>query len=354
MYSFTYSGVSARVIFGSGTVRTLRGELERLGLERALFLSTPGQEDFVRECAQSVGPVAADVFSKASMHTPVSITDMAMQIVRDLRVDGIVAIGGGSTIGLAKAIAWRTDLPQVVVPTTYSGSEMTPILGETENGQKVTRSHPKIQPETVIYDVDLTETLPRDVAVASGMNAMAHAVEALYAENRNPVVSLVAIEAIGSLYNALSLLSDPRNDELARKTVLYGAWLSGMCLGSVDMSLHHKLCHTLGGLFDLPHAETHAALLPHVLAYNAPAIPEVIEKLSEIFRRPDPAQCLYELNHTLRVKPALRELGMPEAGIEQAVSAALDKPYKNPRTLDRQGLTELLRRAHCGLRPAST
>jgi alcohol dehydrogenase class IV len=351
MYSFTYNAAAARVLFGCGTVRELGNELERLGLKRALFLATPGQEEFVRTCARAVGPVAVGVFADATMHTPVSVTEDALRVVRDLSVDGVVAIGGGSTTGLGKAIAWRTDLPQIVIPTTYAGSEMTPILGETADGRKVTRSDPRIQPEIVIYDIELTKTLPRDAAVASGMNAMAHAIEALYAEDQNPIVNLMAIEAIGALYGSLPRVADSEDDGEARSKALYGAWLSGICLGSVSMALHHKLCHTLGGMFDLPHAELHAALLPHTVAYNSPAIPQVLIRLSEVTKQRDPAQALFEFNQRLQIRPALADLGMPEDGIEPAVEVALAKPYKNPRPLEREPMIELLRRAYAGAEP---
>lgn len=350
MYPFAYNAVSTRVLFGPGTVRELGGELERLGIKRALFLSTPDQESYVRECADSLASVSVGVFSKATMHTPVSVTESALRMVLDLCVDGVVAIGGGSTTGLGKAIAWRTDVPQVVIPTTYAGSEMTSILGETENGEKITRTDPRIQPETVIYDPDLTKTLPKSVAVVSGINAMAHAVEALYAENRNPVVDLFAAEAIEALYGALPHLFG-QEEATARERALYGAWLGGVCLGSVSMALHHKLCHTLGGMFDLPHAQMHAALLPHVLAYNEPAIPDTIDKLRGIFNGRDPARSLYDLNYTLGIRAALRDLGMPFEGIEPAIAAVLAKPYKNPRALDRKPLIELLTRAHAGSYP---
>ncbi|ASW08590.1 maleylacetate reductase (plasmid) [Rhizobium sp. 11515TR] len=352
MYSFTYRGHSVRVLFGSGTVRELGNELERLGMKRALFLTTPGQEDYVRKCAQAVGPVAVGVFANATMHTPVSVTEEALSVVRERRVDGVVAIGGGSTIGLGKAIAWRTDLPQVVIPTTYAGSEMTPILGETADGQKVTRSDPRILPETVIYDVELTTTLPREAAVASGINAMAHAVEALYAEDRNPVVDLIAVDAISALYDSLPYLAESQKAAESSEKALYGAWLGGICLGSVSMALHHKLCHTLGGMFDLPHAELHAALLPHTLAYNGPAIPYVIDKLGKVFKQHDPAQSLFEFNQQLRVRAALAELGMPKDGIEPAVAAVLAKPCRNPRPLEREALIKLLKRAYAGAHPA--
>jgi alcohol dehydrogenase class IV len=182
-------------------------------------------------------------------------------------------VGGGSTTGLGKAIALATGLDQIVVPTTYAGSEMTPILGQTERGVKTTQRSPAILPEVVIYDVDLTLTLPPALTATSGLNAIAHAVEALYAQDRNPIVSLMAEEGIAALARSLPVLVDAASDLAARSDALYGAWLCGACLGAVGMALHHKLCHTLGGSFDLPHAETHAVVLPHAVAYNSAAAP---------------------------------------------------------------------------------
>lgn len=352
MLSFTYNALPSRVLFGAGTIAKLGDELERCRLQRVLFLSTPGQEEFVRSVAEAVGSTAVGVFNSATMHTPVPVTYEALQMVRNLRVDGVVAIGGGSTTGLGKAIAWRTDLPQIVVPTTFAGSEMTPILGETANGEKVTMSDPKILPEVVIYDVDLTKTLPREAAVASGMNAMAHAVEALYAQNRNPVIDLIASEAIEALTAALPNLG---GDELSNshEKALYGAWLSGICLGSVSMSLHHKLCHALGGLFNLPHAEMHSILLPHAVAYNMPAVPCVRDRLCDILGARDPALALFELSRRIGTAQPLSAIGMPEDGIETAIDAVLAKPYWNPRALDRSALVSLLTRAFAGQAPAT-
>src|SRR6266705_2999338 len=214
------------------------------------------------------------------MHTPVDVTKHALLRVRELDANGVVAIGGGSTTGLGKAIAWRTGLPQVVVPTSYAGSEMTPILGETQDGLKTTQSSPKVLPETVIYDVDLTMTMPPSLSATSGLNAIAHAVEALYARDRNPIISLMAQEGIKNLARALPKIKDNADDIEARTEALYGAWLCGSCLGAVGMALHHKLCHTLGGTFNLPHAETHTVVLPHATAYNAEAAPEAMVRIA--------------------------------------------------------------------------
>ena len=203
MRGFVYTAHASRVIFGSGTLAQLPEEVERMGLKRALVLSTPHQQGAAEETARSIGTRSAGVFAGAAMHTPVEVTQRALEQVKVIDADGIVAVGGGSTTGLAKAIALRTDLPQIVAPTTYAGSEMTPILGETQEGVKTTQSSPRILPETVIYDIDLTLSLPVTLSITSGMNAIAHAVEALYARERNPVISLLAEEGISAVSRAL-------------------------------------------------------------------------------------------------------------------------------------------------------
>lgn len=353
MEPFVYNGQPARVIFGSGTIHQLPAELERLGLKRVVVLATPPQEPEARRLVEKLDGRATGIYARATMHTPVEITEDALRVVLDLKADGLVAVGGGSTTGLAKAIALRTDLPQVVVPTTYAGSEMTPILGETRDGVKVTQSSPKVLPEVVIYDIDLTMTLPAAMSGTSGMNAIAHAVEALYARERNPVISLMATEAIGALAAALPTIAVEPGNRDARGKALYGAWLCGICLGSVGMALHHKLCHTLGGSFDLPHAETHAIVLPHALAYNAPAIPDVMRKLRNVLGTDDPAMALYDLAGKVGARRALADIGMPESGIELATDRALSNPYWNPRPLERDAIRGLIARAYGGEQPRS-
>ena len=217
MRPFHYNGHPARVIFGSGTISQLPDEVARLGLERVLVLATPPQEAEANRIAALLGNASAGVFAGAVMHTPVSVTEQALAVVAERGADGVVAIGGGSTTGLGKAIALRTDLPQIVVPTTYAGSEMTPILGETKDNTKTTQSSPKVLPEVVIYDVDLTMTLPAGLSGTSGINAIAHAVEALYAREANPIIDLMALEAIGALHRALPRIAkDPADRRPAR------------------------------------------------------------------------------------------------------------------------------------------
>lgn len=354
MHPFVCNLLPMRVIFGSGTLTQVASEVSRLNLARVLVLTTPRHAQWAEAASRILGERYAGAFAGAAMHTPVDVTEDAMRTAAELRIDGVLAIGGGSTIGLAKAMALRTDLAQIAVPTTYSGSEMTPIIGETKDGLKTTQRSARVLPKVVIYDVDLTLDLPPEVSGVSGMNAMAHAVEALYAQDTNPLVRLIALEAAAALASALPQAVDTPRDEVARSNALYGAWLCGVCLGSVGMALHHKLCHVVGGAFSLPHADTHAAILPHAVAYNdsAEAIP--LRKLAAVLGCADAASGLYKLARRVGAKRGLKELGMPREGIERAVDLALENPYWNPKPLERQGLRELITRAYAGDAPQSS
>lgn len=348
-HAFIYQGLPSRVIFGRGTSGKLAEEAERLGLQRLLILSTPEQTALAERVRELLGARAAGIFSDATMHTPVDVTERALEVAGTLGVDGVVAVGGGSTTGLGKAIALRTDLPQIVLPTTYAGSEMTPILGETRGGRKTTQRGPKIQPEVVVYDVDLTLTLPPTMSALSALNAVAHAVEALYATDGNPIVSLMAEEGVRAVFDALpDVLREPGNPA-ARGELLYGAWLCACCLGASSMGLHHKLCHTLGGLFDLPHAQTHAIVLPYALAFNAPAVPQAMERLGRATRSADALAALMQLERQCDIPLALRDIGMPQDGVTRAVEDAMANPYNNPRPVDAEGLRALLERAWAGM-----
>jgi maleylacetate reductase len=348
---FVYTALPARVIFGAGKLAVLADEIRQLGARRAVLLSTPGQGGAVRAIADTLGDLAAGVLPIAVMHTPVDITERALAAVCELRADCTVAIGGGSTIGLGKAIALRTGLPQIAVPTTYAGSEMTPIIGETKAGVKTTERTLAVLPETVIYDTDLTLSLPPALSATSGMNAIAHAVEALYARDRNPVIALMAVEAIGALARALPAIVAAPGDRAARADAQYGAWLCGICLGSAGMALHHKLCHTLGGSFGLPHAETHTIILPHAVAYNAVAAPETMSRIAKALGVTEAARGLYDLAGKLGAKRALAEIGMPKDGIEKAAQLAVSQPYWNPRPIDHDGIRGLIARAWAGEPP---
>ncbi|KAF3764089.1 Dehydroquinate synthase-like protein [Cryphonectria parasitica EP155] len=350
MESFEYVAHPARVIFGSGTIKKLPEELAKLKLTRPVVLSTPEQTGHAEQVKEVLQGQVAGLFGEATMHTPTDVTERAVQFATGAKADSIVSIGGGSTIGLGKAISIRTGLYHIAIPTTYAGSEVTPILGETADGRKETRSDPKIRPGTVIYDVDYTLTLPVGLSATSGVNAIAHAVEALYARNSNPVVNLIAQEGTKALASALpEIINDP-GSQAARSTALYGAWLCGTCLGNVGMSLHHKLCHTLGGSFNLPHAQTHTIVLPHALAYNAPKIPQALKRLAEALPDGDgdAVKGFNILLSKLKVERGLKAYGMKESDIDKAADIAVANPYWNPRDIERTAVRELIRRAWAG------
>ena len=285
------------------------------------------------------------------MHVPVATAKAARDAVTAHDADALVPVGGGSTIGLAKAVALTTGLPILAVPTTYSGSEMTTIYGLTDRDGKTTGRDARVLPRVVIYDPMLTLDLPVRVSAVSALNAIAHAVEGLYAKDGNPVVDLLAEEAIRTLAGALRTIVRAPRDVDARGDALYGAWLCGLVLGSVGMALHHKLCHVLGGTWDLPHAETHAVVLPQVAAFNAVAVPDAMARVARALGRPTAAGGLYDLVAELDIPTSLAAIGMPEGGLDRAAALATANPYWNPRSVDVAGVRALLGDAWSGRRP---
>lgn len=348
---FTYEGSLARIVFGAGSLARTAEIVAGLGCARALVLSTPQQADDAGRLSQALGDLSVGVFTKAAMHTPVEITDEAVAAMRAAGADCTVAFGGGSTTGLGKAIAYRLDTVQVAVPTTYAGSEATPILGQTEKGEKTTVRDASILPEAVIYDPALTLGLPYAMSVTSGLNAMAHAAEALYARDGNPISSLMAVEGLRAFAEALPALRTDPKDLAARSDALYGAWLCGTVLGAVGMSLHHKLCHVLGGSFDLPHAETHAVILPHAIRYNEAAAGAELRPIAEMLGQASPGRALQDFAASLGAPVALRDLGMAEADLPRAAEIATRNAYWNPREINREGILNLLTAAWHGERP---
>jgi len=352
MRSFIYEALPSRVIFGVGALDQLAGEIERLGLAKVMLLSTPHHRKLSEAVAAALGERSAGVYDQVVMHVPVEAAQAARAAAMRRGAQGCVALGGGSAVGLGKAIALASDLPIIAVPTTYAGSEMTPIWGMTENGVKKTGRDAKVLPRTVIYDPNLTISLPVPLSVVSGMNAIAHAVEGLYAQDANPIVSLMAEEGIRALAAALPLIhADPR-DLAARADALYGAWLCGAVLGAVGMALHHKICHTLGGTFSLPHAETHAVILPHAAAYNRAAAASAMAKVARALGANDAPAALHHLAKRLDAPLALKDLGMREADLDRAAELVVAQPYWNPAPVELKRVQALLERAWRGLPPA--
>ena len=346
--NFTYVSLPTRVVFGTGSIRSLAAEVERLGAKRVLLISTPGRAEMVRNLAK--GLALAGVFDRAVMHTPLAVVEAAREEASQVNADCCVAVGGGSTIGFGKAIALSSSLPVVAVPTTYSGSEMTTIWGVSEGGAKKTGRDPKVLPRAVLYDPELTLGLPAAVSAASGMNAIAHCAEALYAHDGNAIISLMAEEGIRALASALPRIVAHPSDIEGRTAALYGSWLAGMTISTTSVALHHKLCHVLGG-FGLPHAETHSIVLPHAMRYNQDAAPEAMARIRKSLGGQEAAKGLYELERQLGLPMRLADIGMKEADLERAARLAVEAPYPNPRKVEYAPVLALLRDAYEGRRP---
>ncbi|WP_087621396.1 maleylacetate reductase [Acinetobacter populi] len=354
MKDFHYFALPIEVYFGVGESNRIKTILQEKGFTSVLVITTPEQEEDGVKLAQQLGSLVCDVYPKAVMHVPVEVANKAIEVAIEKKADCCLALGGGSTIGLAKAIALKTDLPIVAIPTTYAGSEMTTVYGLTENKIKTTGKDLKVLPKVVIYDPELSLTLPATISASSGMNAMAHAIEALYAKDKNPIISMLAIEAVKSLSQALPQIVKNPDDLTARKQATYGAWLAGICLGSVGMAIHHKICHTLGGTFDLPHAQAHAITLAYSIHYNRNADIEAMDRLGDalgVSNREHVGLAIYHLNQSLNIPLALKDIGLPEQGPSEVARIVCDNPYYNPRDYDYEELLDLLSKAYQGLPP---
>ncbi|WP_328836030.1 maleylacetate reductase [Streptomyces europaeiscabiei] len=341
-----------RVVMRPGASATaVAEEAERLGLRRLLVVCGPRGAGTAQVVADSLGGACAGLFAQARQHVPAEVAEQAVRAARAADADGCVAVGGGSAIGLGKVIALRTELPLIAVPSTYSGSEMTPVWGLTEHGAKRTGRAPSVLPRSVVYDPELTLSLPVLLSVTSGINAVAHAAEALYAPDASPLVSLTAEEGARAMVGALPAVAADPGDLEARGRALYGAWLCGAALGATTMGLHHKLCHVLGGTFGLPHAETHTVVLPYALAFNAPAAPDAMTALGRALTAENAPQALWDLSGSLGAPRSLAELGLGEADLTRAAAEVTGQAYPNPRKLTVTDALQVLRAAYEGDRP---
>jgi maleylacetate reductase len=352
MLSFVQEGLPVRVVFGAGCRGQLGDEVQRLGIERALLITTPSKRAMAEAMAAQLGGRCAGEFDRVVMHVPIEIARAGRAEARRVRADGCIALGGGSAIGLAKAIALEQDVAIIALPTTYAGSEMTAIQGLTEGGVKRVRRDPRMLPRIVIYDPELTVSLPPSIAGPSGMNAMAHCVEAFYAEGATPLLSLAAEEGIRALAQSLPRLVDQPRSLEASTRALYGAWLGGMAL-CAGTALHHKLCHTLGGSFDLPHAPTHALMLPYSASYNREAAPETMARVARALGVSDAPAGLFDLARRIGAPASLEALGLRHADLDRAAELAAAAPYPNPRPVIREAIRALLEDAFRGRRPGA-
>ena len=349
--NFRYKALPWNIIFGDGALNRLPEELDKLGYSRALVLTTPNQAEIGQQIVDLLGDKAVGLFDRAVMHVPVETVEQATTEVKRLDADCSVSVGGGSTTGLGKALAFNLDLPNIVLPTSYAGSEMTNIWALTKNDRKITRRDNVVVPTLTIYDPVLTLTMPAAFAGASGLNAMAQAVVNVATEDVNPIISIMALDAIRALSHSLPIVvSDPDNMD-ARTEAMYGACLAGGALGAGTTGLHHRLCHTFGGTFNTPHAETHTILLPHSVAYNANAVPEGTRKIAAAMGVDDAATGLFVLAGTIGVPTALKDIGVVETDLDEAAAVTVETPVNNPEPVTGERVRALLENAYHGYPP---
>ena len=348
MNGFTFESQASRVVFGPGCLAQLSVELDRLEAKRVMLVSSEGRSAMAEKATSFAGGRVVESFDQATAHVPQHIANSAREAAASSNADCIVAIGGSSAIGVAKAVALEAAIVILAIPTTYAGSEMTPIWGLTREGRKETGRNPRVQPRAVLYDPDLTLSLPPMVTASSGMNAMAHCIEALYAVDANPLTSLAAVEGLSLMSSSLPMLASQPTDREQRGLALRGAWLAGFSLGTVQIALQHKLAHTLGGTLDLPHADTHAVLLPYTAAYNRDFAPQAMKAAAAALGVEDTPTELLAISRSIGAPQSLRELGMKEEDIDRAADVAVERPYPNPRPVTRDDIRKLLAAAWAG------
>jgi maleylacetate reductase len=355
---FVHDVPASRVVFAPGSIDQVGEELERLGCSRAMLIAGGPEAAYADRIAKDLKNRVVARFTDVVMHVPVEVSATAITAAREAGADSLIAVGGGSSIGMAKAVAKETHLPIIAVPTTYAGSEMTPIWGQTEGRRKTTGRDIRVLPRTVVYDPELTLSLPPAISAASGMNAIAHLIEGLYAPGVSPITFAQAEEGVRALASALPrVVADP-SDLSARSDALYGSWLAGWTLGTTGMGIHHKICHTLGGTYDLPHAPAHSAVIAYATDFNADHASEAMAAVVRALNLAgipcaDPAQGIWDLATAIGAPTSLREVGFKTEDIDEATRIVVDAQPINPRPVDPDGVRALLLAAYDGTRPGA-
>jgi maleylacetate reductase len=351
MRTFTYDALPGRIVFGVGSVDRLSDEVDRLNVSRALVFYDLSVKDVGNGLVERLGSRVAGEFTDIQQHVPIEVVEKARRVARDVGADCAISVGGGSTTGFGKVVALDPGLPLIAIPTTYAGSEMTPIYGITSDGQKRTANDIRVLPRTVLYDPVLTVSLPAFVTGPSGLNAMAHCIEALYTKDANPITSLMAQEGIGALARGIPASVERPTDLDARSEAMYGAYLAGAALGVVGMAIHHRICHVLGGTFGLPHGDVNAVVLPYAVRYNQAAAPEAMARVAAGLGVSDPATGIFDFARTIGAPASLESLGFRREDLHEVVRLTVESPPWNPRPVEAEGIAALLDDAFVGRRP---
>jgi maleylacetate reductase len=353
MTSFTYNALPGRVVFGEGAFTRVPDEIDRLGGQRILLIADRSGGSWAQQLVAQLGGRIVGTISKVRPHVPIADAEAARRLARDGDADTVVTVGGGSATGLGKAVALERPIPIVAIPTTYAGSEMTPIWGLTSGARKETGRDPVVQPRTVVYDPLLTLSLPPEISGPSGMNALAHCAEALYAEGANPITSLMSEQGVRVLARGLPRVVAEPGDIDGRTEVLAGAYLAGAAFAVAGSGIHHKICHVLGGAYDLPHAEMHTVVLPHALALVAPSQPEAIGRMAAALGEPDVPGAVFDLARRIGAPASLAEIGMPDDHLGEAAALIAEASAGTAMEISEPDARALLDHAFAGQRPES-
>lgn len=359
MRNFVHDVPATRVVFGDGYLTKCADEVDRLNKKSVMLISGGPEAVYADQVAQELGERLSSRFTDVVMHVPVEVAATAIAQAQETNADLLVAVGGGSSIGMAKAVAKELHLPILAIPTTYAGSEMTPIWGLTENNIKTTGRDRAVLPVTVIYDPQTTLTLPVDMSMSSGMNALAHLVEALYAPEVSPISVVESRQGIRALASALPRIARNPSDLDARAEAMYGACLAGWALGTNGMGIHHKICHTLGGKYNLPHAQTHSAVIPYATEFNEDYAPEAMQVVIGALRdagveAPTAAQGIWNLATTIGAPTSLSDFGFTEAQVAETAEIVVKGQPTNPRPVETDSVRELLIAAIKGEMPTGS
>jgi maleylacetate reductase len=347
--AFTYHSDPVRIVFGTGAIAALRAEADLHKISRLLVLCSPTRTDLARRLIEPVADRCLGFCETAGQTMPRAAFDRIVADIKRHQANGFIVIGGGSPIGLAKAVAATTGIAYIAIVTTYSGSEMAArwyvgVADDRVNGESVAAL-----PATAIYDPELTLDLPPVVSAASGMNAMAHAVESLYGIDTNPVVQTMAEEAVRLLGLSLPRIVRNPRDIAARTDALYAAWLAGNFRAKVG--LEHAIAQRVRQWFNLEHARTHAIATPYAVGFNAAAALDAMRRIERALGVDDAARGLYDLNVKLGLPPGFKDLGLKESDIGKAVDVVSAVKIIHPRPVSKADLLNVIGQAYAGAPP---
>lgn len=348
---FNYSPVPSKVVFGENAALKLKDEISALGGARVMIACSKGMRGRIEHVIEALGDMCVALYDGAEPHCPEAVAMAAIDLFKEKKCDIIVAVGGGSTIGIGKAIALRTDAPLIVVPTTPCGSESTPIYGMLIGNTKKTGRDAKVIARTSIYDPALTTSMSAHHTATIGMNSLAHCVEALYGQSASPISDLYAAEGIKALTKGLRGSLADGNDLAARSQVLYGGMLSGYCVTLAGIAIHHKLCHVLGGHHGIPHGESNSVILPYAVAYNETAAPKAMEKIMAAMGTDSASGGIYDFATEMKVPKSLKELGMKESDLDIAAEETVRTTPYSPKPAQVKSVREMLQQAYEGIKP---